>query len=475
MEFEERYFREELDYLRQLSKLLATEKPHLARFLAEKDADPDIERLLEGVAFLTGNLRQKIEDEFPELTHGLIKMLWPNYLRPVPAMTLIEYTPDMDKSSVPVLIPRNEQFTTNAGEIRVDEVLPSDAKKEEPPPCTFTLCRDIWLLPVRLEQIENRSTTRNGVINITFSVAPGTDFRTLDLNKLRFWLGNDDNYTRDQLYLWFCEYLQGADLTVGEQHIRLPEFMLKAVGFEPQDAMLPWPKNVHSGYRILQEYFCYPDAFLFFDLCGCPALPDGLQAEFFTLQLRFSRPLPVDTFYQQNLKLFIDNDLSLEDGDNNVIIREDIIAQLETAQKIRDIFFSKQNGLGTSFAVETVSLSGNKRRSVLNLDGQLVDYSQGRNYTAHLVWPNNMREGNESKLTLIGTSGNAPRSISFSGPWAQFRLFGAGQLTGVQDGNFTVRFSVDGGAMTYRVHTDTEDNPFSGGLFSQFGLSDTLY
>ena len=111
------------------------------------------------MAFLTGNLRQKIEDEFPELTHGLIKMLWPNYLRPVPAMTLIEYTPDMDKSSVPVLIPRNEQFTTNAGEIRVDEVLPSDAKKEEPPPCTFTLCRDIWLLPVRLEQIENRSTT----------------------------------------------------------------------------------------------------------------------------------------------------------------------------------------------------------------------------------------------------------------------------------------------------------------------------
>ncbi len=191
---------------------------------------------------------------------------------------------------------------------------------------------------------------------------------------------------------------------------------------------------------------------------------------------RFFKPDGIlDTFYQQNLKLFIDNDLSLEDGDNNVIIREDIIAQLETAQKIRDIFFSKQNGLGTSFAVETVSLSGNKRRSVLNLDGQLVDYSQGRNYTAHLVWPNNMREGNESKLTLIGTSGNAPRSISFSGPWAQFRLFWAGQLTGVQDGNFTVRFSVDGGAMTYRVHTDTEDNPFSGGLFSQFGLSDTLY
>ncbi len=190
---------------------------------------------------------------------------------------------------------------------------------------------------------------------------------------------------------------------------------------------------------------------------------------------RFFKPDGVlDTFYQQNLKLFIENDLS-RDGDDGVIIREDVIAQLETAQKIRDIFFSKQNGLGTSFAVETVSLSGNKRRSVLNLDGQLVDYSQGRNYTAHLVWPNNMREGNESKLTLIGTNGGAPRSLSFNGPWAQFRLFGAGQLTGVEEGTFSVRFTVDGGAMVYRVHTDTEDNPFSGGLFNQFRLPDTLY
>lgn len=59
MEFEERYFREELDYLRQLSKLLATEKPHLARF-GRKDADPDIERLLEGWLFLPAISARKL-------------------------------------------------------------------------------------------------------------------------------------------------------------------------------------------------------------------------------------------------------------------------------------------------------------------------------------------------------------------------------------------------------------------------------
>ncbi|HHL9084117.1 TPA: type VI secretion system protein TssA [Escherichia coli] len=190
---------------------------------------------------------------------------------------------------------------------------------------------------------------------------------------------------------------------------------------------------------------------------------------------RFFKPDGIlDNFYKNNLRLFLENDLTFGD-DGRVLIREDIRQQLDTAQKIRDIFFSQQNGLGAQFAVETVSLSGNKRRSVLNLDGQLVDYSQGRNYTAHLVWPNNMREGNESKLTLIGTSGRAPRSIAFSGPWAQFRLFGAGQLTNVTSDTFNVRFNVDGGAMVYRVHVDTEDNPFTGGLFSLFRLPDTLY
>lgn len=117
----------------------------------------------------------------------------------------------------------------------------------------------------------------------------------------------------------------------------------------------------------------------------------------------------LDTFYQQNLQLFVENSQGLN-GEDSVVIREDVLNQLDTAQKIRDIFFSPQNGLGTQFAVETVALSGNKRRSVLNLDGQLVDYAQGRNYTAHLVWPNNMREGNESKLTLVG-AGATPRRV----------------------------------------------------------------
>ncbi|MBW7982464.1 type VI secretion system membrane subunit TssM [Enterobacillus tribolii] len=191
---------------------------------------------------------------------------------------------------------------------------------------------------------------------------------------------------------------------------------------------------------------------------------------------RFFKPGgTLDAFYQQNLKPFIENELTWG-SDGQVLIRSDIRQQLEAAQKIRETFFTPQNGLGTQYAIETVELSSGKRRSVLNMDGQLLEYTHGRARTVHLVWPNSMRAGVESKLTLVpDISDKAPRSIGFIGPWAQLRLINSGQLTSVSEGSFNVRFNVDGGYMIYRVHVDASDNPFAGGLFSRFNLPETLY
>ncbi|MDC9597609.1 type VI secretion system membrane subunit TssM [Xenorhabdus anantnagensis] len=191
---------------------------------------------------------------------------------------------------------------------------------------------------------------------------------------------------------------------------------------------------------------------------------------------RFFRPDgTLDTFYKQSLKPFVAYNLTIG-TDGKMLIRPDVMKQLEVANRIRSTFFTTQNGLGAQFAIEPVSLTGNKRRALLNLDGQLVDYSHGRSNVARLIWPNSMRAGTESKLTLMPAKSNqAPRSTSFNGPWAQLRLINSGKLTNVQPGFFDVRFSVDGGEVTYRIYMDESDNPFAGGLFSQFKLPDTLY
>ncbi len=183
----------------------------------------------------------------------------------------------------------------------------------------------------------------------------------------------------------------------------------------------------------------------------------------------------LDSFYQQNLRPFVESNLT-ETADGQSLIRADILAQIEIANRIRATFFTTQGSLETQFAIEPISLSGNKRRSILNLDGQLLDYAHGRSNTVHMIWPNSMRAGIESKLTLVpGASGKSPRSLSFNGPWAQIRLINSGKLTNVRQNTFDVKFNIDGGDMTYRVYVDEADNPFFGGLFTRFHLPDTLY
>ncbi|ELX0424327.1 type VI secretion system baseplate subunit TssF [Salmonella enterica] len=307
MPFEERYYREELDYLRQLGKLLAREKPHLARFLAEKEGDPDVERLMEGFAFLSGGLRQKLEDEFPEFSHGLINMLWANYLRPVPAMTIIEYKPFTAQLSAPARVCRDELICS--GVVRVESAgrkkVLADDNAESPPACHFTLARDTWLQPLHIRNVRDVSSLKKGIIEIDFFTEGNISARSLDLNKLTFWLGNEDDYTRHQLYLWFSERLMDAELVAGDRRLPLPDLWLEAAGFEREDALLPWPKNVHNGYRTLQEYFCYPESFFFFHLRDVATLPKDFPVRDFTLRLQFNQPLPVDIkLRQHSLRLY---------------------------------------------------------------------------------------------------------------------------------------------------------------------------
>ena len=123
-----------------------------------------------------------------------------------------------------------------------------------------------------------------------------------------------------------------------------------------------------------------------------------------------------------------------------------------------------------------MSLSANKRRSVLNLDGQIIDFTHGNKRRVNVVWPNSMNIAVESKLTLVpNTANTSPRSIAYRGPWAQIKLFSSGTIVGEREGSFDIRYDVDGGYATYRIYADASNNPFSPEIFSEFNLTETLY
>ena len=92
-----RYYEAEMRYLREAGSEFARAYPDRARMLNLDrigERDPHVERLFEGFAFLMGRLRHKLDDELPELTEGIVSMLWPHYLRMIPSLSILELQPN---------------------------------------------------------------------------------------------------------------------------------------------------------------------------------------------------------------------------------------------------------------------------------------------------------------------------------------------------------------------------------------------
>ncbi|SDM89351.1 type VI secretion system protein ImpG [Franzmannia pantelleriensis] len=273
-----RYYRDELNFLKRQGREFAEGNPGLSRFLSERSTDPDVERLLEGFAFLTGRMREKVEDEFPELTHSLLGMLWPNYLRPVPSMTVVQFTPTWHALSARQQVPRGTALASR----------PVDGTA-----CRFRTCHEVTLYPLAHAGVEARHSREASVVELALDVHSDQSLDALGVDDLRLHLGGD-GYTARTLYLWLSHYLARLELQVGDQLVTLPKRLLQPVGFSREDALLPYPRNAYQGYRILQEYLCFPEAFQFFDLVGLGDYLPTQHAERVTLRLVFSRTLPAD-------------------------------------------------------------------------------------------------------------------------------------------------------------------------------------
>lgn len=185
----------------------------------------------------------------------------------------------------------------------------------------------------------------------------------------------------------------------------------------------------------------------------------------------------LDSFYHNQLKMFIDENISVADNNSSQsIIRQDVLEQIKQAQKIREAFFNRKGILDVNFSVEPLRLSNNKRRSVLNVDGQTLAYSHGPRESVELIWPNTLRDSAVSKVTLVPARRNtSPRSIHIQGPWAFFRLLDQGDIIAAGNASVDYRFALDDGDIIYRISTEADINPFTERLFKTFSLSNTLY
>lgn len=272
-----KHYQAELAFLRTMGKAFANAHPSVAGLLADRGGDPDVERLLEGFAFLAARVRERLDDSVPEINHDLMEMLVPHYVRPLPACSVVEFTPIQGALRNRAKVPRGTELASS----EVEGVA-----------CQFRTTSELELVPVTLQDAAlDHAIGARPTLRLSFQATAAALPSVFQDEGLRFFI-HGDLPLASTLLLWIARYARGVEvrgLGAERRTVTLPPTAIKPIGFSPEFALLPWPERAPAGYRTLQEYFTLPQKFLFFEVTGLSAA-QAITDERFEIAITFERP-----------------------------------------------------------------------------------------------------------------------------------------------------------------------------------------
>ncbi|PVE52379.1 type VI secretion system baseplate subunit TssF [Rhizobium rhizogenes] len=270
-------YNDELYALRKRASRFAAAFPKIAgrlRMTGDVADDPHVERLIQSFAYSAARVRQKLDDEFPELSDSLLETLYPHYLAPLPSMSVVQFEPGATLATVQRLA-------------RHSEILAEPINGES---CRFRTTQDVEITPLAI----SGATLSGQPIDAPFSTAsagaasclrislrttsprPST-FQEMGLAKLQLFISSawQQATALYELLANNCVGMALARHADDPQAVFLPANNLKPSGFARDQAMLPYPPNSFDGYRLLTEFFALPQKFLFIDIDGLDRWPGG--------------------------------------------------------------------------------------------------------------------------------------------------------------------------------------------------------
>jgi type VI secretion system protein ImpG len=264
------FYEKELVYMRQLGAEFAKEHPKIAARLGinnDSIEDPHASRLVESFAFLNARIQHKLKDDFPEISDALLGSLYPHYQRPLPAMSIVQFVAD------------KEQLDSNYP-IKNGTLLETLQFQGEN--CRFTTAYDVPLLPIEVSSANllgkpfftpGANAVRGAESVLKLSLKTFSDeikFSDLNIDKLRFYLKGQSQHI-NPLYQMLLNNSNRSFMAVSENDshpIDLGLNIVQPVGFKESEGLLPYPNNSFIGYRLLTEYFAFPEKFMFVDITG---------------------------------------------------------------------------------------------------------------------------------------------------------------------------------------------------------------
>ncbi len=295
-----RHYNQELQHLREVGAEFAQQFPKIASRLGMSGievADPYVERLLEGTAFLAARIQVKLNAEFPRFTQRLLEIVYPQYLAPTPAMAITQMRPELGDTNLA------RGFTISRG-----SAMRSLMGKGDTTACEFRTAHDVTLWPIELAaaeyfsfapdlplaSIRNGPRTKGG-LRLRLKATGGLTFDQIKLDQLRFYLSGNDEiaYRLYELCLGACIGVVAAPAAKPwPWHQFVSPDRVTRVGFDDEEALLPVTPRTFQGYRMLQEYFAFPQRFRFVDVGGLASAVQRHSGDELEIVLLFGRGDP---------------------------------------------------------------------------------------------------------------------------------------------------------------------------------------
>jgi type VI secretion system protein ImpG len=272
------FYNIELQHLRETAAEFARDFPKIAgRLSLDKEAkeicpDPFVERLLEGFAYLAARVHLKLDAEFPRFTQSILETVYPHYLSPTPSMAIVRFEVHANAAQMEngFVIPRGSALKASLG-------------RDERTACEYRTGQDVQLWPIRL--VEAQYYTRDigqlelppelrarAAIRIRLATENRVPFKALKLAALTFFLRGADELP---VTLYEQIFTRAAGVVVQplsdlrrKPRTILPTSTIRRVGFREDEGLLPYGPRGFEGYRLLHEYFAFPERFQFFELGG---------------------------------------------------------------------------------------------------------------------------------------------------------------------------------------------------------------
>lgn len=258
------HFEKEMAFINQSANEFARKHPAAASKLmlsGDTVEDPLVARLFSGFAYLNARIQQKLSDDFPELTDAMLETLYPHYLRPIPSFCMLQFEAD----------PKLDDFAMVAG----GTVVETDSFEGQT--CRFTTNYPVSIAPFKVTAASllarpfiapgsNEITGASSVIKLSLkTLSPNLKFSELAPDSIRFFLKGLPQHINPLYELLLSKSLRivVASSETDPHPIYLDPSHIQPVGFKPDQALLPYPDTSFSGYRLLTEYFTFPEKFQF--------------------------------------------------------------------------------------------------------------------------------------------------------------------------------------------------------------------